>query len=873
MHHERIREHFFDFFKNRGHAYVPSSSLIPAQDPTLLFTNAGMNQFKDCFLGKEKRSYTRAVTIQKCVRAGGKHNDLDNVGFTDRHLTFFEMMGNFSFGDYFKEDAIAYAWSFLTETLSLDPDRLFISVYQDDHESRAIWKRVAGFSDTKIFGLGADSNFWQMGDVGPCGPCTEIFYDRGPSYGCSDTNQCKKVACDCSRFLEIWNLVFMQFERQLDGTLKSLERPGVDTGMGLERLCVVLEDAASVFLTSLFTPIMHHIELLSLKTYSQESKATQAAFHVLADHIRSSAFLIADGAIPSNEGRGYVLRKIIRRAVLFCQKLSSQPIFPKLADAVIQTFGKIYPELENQKEHIQLVLESETEKFSTNVVRGSVILEQYFSESSKDKIISGTQAFKLYDTYGFPLELVIAASREREYSVDTVSFEKLMQKQKTQSGKKGADALDLVHPDIETAFTGYDELNTTSTIVALVHNNTLVERIQEGQTCYIIPQESPFFIVGGGQVPDQGIITVHGITVPLDEVRYIDNAIAILVTAPVALACGDHIEQSVDKAKRMYAMKNHTATHLLQAALLEYFGHGIKQSGSLVHPDYLRFDFTFHGTLSDQDIHALERIINQKIQENIPVTISYTSLADATKEGALAFFGDKYNADSVRVVRIENFSTELCGGTHVSYTGEIGLFKITESSTPAAGQRRIHAVTGIKSLELSQNTFEIVKQLSQEFKVKRDEVVHAVQKQRDEIKKLHQSVGQYKKQYIQAMIPELLSRVQVVDTTIPVGIFSFHQFSLEDLQTAAQLLIQKQPGIYVLYSAQDDKTIALVTADQSHKKRIDFGKLKSVLEKEIQFRGGITKDGLQGSILQKNQIDDTIIVKSMQSAKTIVDET
>jgi len=859
MNQERTRNQFFDFFKKNGHHQITSSSLIPAQDPTLLFTNAGMNQFKDCFLGKEKRSYTRAVTIQKCVRAGGKHNDLDNVGFTDRHLTFFEMMGNFSFGDYFKEDAISYAWQFLTEVMSLDETRLYISVYHDDHESRAIWKKVTGFSDDKITSLGADSNFWQMGDIGPCGPCTEIFYDRGPNYGCPDQNTCKKVACDCSRYLEIWNLVFMQFERQIDGTLKPLEKPGVDTGMGLERLCVVLEDAASVFLTSLFAPIIQEIEQLSGKQYAQESKLIKGAFHVLADHIRSSVFLIADGAIPSNEGRGYVLRKIIRRAVLFSQKLSLQQIFPKIANTVIEVFGSIYPELVQQKDQINLVLASETKKFAANVVRGSAILEQYFVEIGEKKVVSGMQAFKLYDTYGFPLELVIAACKEGGYSVDTAAFEQLMQKQKEQSGKKGASALDIVHPAIETVFTGYKELQTTSTIAAIVQNNNLVEHVDAGTTCYVIPQESPFFIVGGGQVPDKGTVTIHGAEIPFDEVRYIDNAIAILIKTAVAISCNDKIIQQVDREKRIYAMKNHTATHLLQAALIERFGKGIKQSGSLVHPDYLRFDFTFHGTLTDADLQAVEVIINKKIQENIPVTITYTSLEAATKEGALAFFGDKYNAESVRVVKINDFSTELCGGTHVANTGEIGLFKIVETATPAAGQRRIHAVTGIKAVELLQNSFDSVRQLSQEFKVKREEVVSSVQKQRDDIKKLHQSIDLYKKQFMHAIIPGLLSRMLMVNT-IPVGIFDLHQFSIEDLQQIGHFLLQKQSGLYFLYSIHEDKTVAFVTIDQKNKQQIDFGLLKTALEKELQFRGGVTKDGLQGSILNKNKIDDTIII-------------
>jgi alanyl-tRNA synthetase len=857
MNYLEIREKFFSFFGKYGHKKVASSSLIPADDPSLLFTNAGMNQFKDCFLGKEKRSYTRVVSIQKCVRAGGKHNDLDNVGFTDRHLTFFEMMGNFSFGDYFKEEAIRFAWEFLTQVLSIDQSRLYVTVFHDDQESRSLWKKITGLSDERITGLGADSNFWQMGDIGPCGPCSEIFYDRGPSFGCQDVSKCKTVACDCSRFLEIWNLVFMQFERQQDGVLKPLQSPGVDTGMGLERLSVVLEKTDSVFLTSLFIPLIQEIETLSGKEYAKQSPMVKAAFHVLADHLRSSALIIADGGIPSNEGRGYVLRKIIRRAVLFSLKLSEHMLFPTLLPALVKLFGPIYPELVAQQKNIQLILASETEKFAANVIRGSAILEEYFTESASTRQITGDQAFKLYDTYGFPLELVIAGAREQGYVVDIADFEKRMMIQQAQSGKKGFDELDLVHPEIDTIFTGYDELHTTSTIAAIVYNNQLVDRVQPGSHCYIIPVSSPFFIVGGGQVPDKGFVTIKGEKISFEEVRYIDNAIAILIKTPVVVLVGDEVTQQVDQEKRLYAMKNHTATHLLQAALIEKFGPTIKQSGSLVHPDYLRFDFTFHGSLSSEDVKEVEWIVNKKIQENIPVTITYTTLQEATGRGALAFFGDKYNEESVRVIGIDHFSTELCGGTHVKATGEIGFFKIIENVSPAAGQRRIHAVSGKKAVELAQHNFEVVKQLSQEFKVKREQVLEVCTKQKEEIKALRETIDACKQHIMLEKLKQLDDCIAKVDV-IPVGVMSFDDFSVDDLRKAAHFFIQRKKGLYALYSKVAEKIPFVLIADDETKQKIDFSRLKSCLEEKTSLRGGITKEGIQGNIAPVGSVPDVV---------------
>ncbi len=491
-----IRKKFFDFFTKRNHQEVPSSSLIPAHDPTLLFANAGMNQFKDLFLGKEKRSYKRAVSIQKCVRAGGKHNDLDNVGFTKRHLTFFEMMGNFSFGDYFKKDAITWAWEFMIKDMKLPQEKLHVSVYESDDEAYEIWHKTVGIPPKKIHRLGKESNFWQMGDLGPCGPCTEIFIDRGAAFGCG--NNCSP-ACSCDRFLELWNLVFMEFDLQQDGSLKSLQHKGVDTGMGLERLCTVLQDKDSVYETDLFMPIIQKTETLTAIDYHKQPDEIKAAFRVLADHIRSSTMIISDGGAPSNEGRGYVLRKIIRRGALFAQKLTPHNIFPQLAEVVIKEYGTMYPSLIENKQLITATLTNEIEKFSTNLVRGQQILETYFQEQSNKKNITGEQAFKLYDTFGFPIELVYARAREKGYTVDTASFEKEMEKQQAQSGKKHSDPLDHVafEETVSTEFTGYQELETASTITALIEGTAQVPSAKVGTSIWGTHQKVTFFYCGG----------------------------------------------------------------------------------------------------------------------------------------------------------------------------------------------------------------------------------------------------------------------------------------------------------------------------------------------------------------------------------------
>jgi len=841
-----IRKRFFDFFVKNGHEKVASSSLIPAQDPTLLFANAGMNQFKDIFLGHEKRDYTRAVSIQKCVRAGGKHNDLDNVGFTKRHLTFFEMMGNFSFGDYFKKEAIHFAWDFLTKDLKLSTKELYVTVFKTDEESYYFWHKDVGIPAEKIYRLDEDTNFWQMGDIGPCGPCTEIFIDRGIEFGCGDAKNCSP-ACGCDRFLEIWNLVFMQFDKQPNGELKPLKQTGVDTGMGLERLCAIMQNKDSVFETDLFANIIKKTEELTGKLYAQQPDELKAAFHVIADHIRSSTFLIADGCAPSNEGRGYVLRKIIRRAALFTQKLTDENIFPTLSQTVVHDMGDIYSELKTNAELIFKVLDSEVKKFSASLTRGRIILDEYFEINKKNKKITGEQAFKLYDTYGFPIELTTAAARERGYTVNIKEFEKLMHQQQEQSGKKTTDVLSYLDLDqsVHTEFTGYHELETNSEIIALVYNNTPVTAVPAGATCYVITRKSPFFIVGGGQVPDHGWLIIDNNKIELESVRFINTAIGAQITTPIALKVGDPVTAVVDKTWRTNAMKNHTATHLLQAALIELFGKHIKQSGSLVHPDYLRFDFTYHENLKPEDIKKVEELVNEKIREDIPVNVVYTTLKDALKHGALAFFGDKYKPENVRMIKVDDFSVELCGGTHVPSTGVIGTFKITDVSALSAGHRRIVAVTGPRATELFYKTFNDIKQLSQEFKVKREEVLNAVLKYKEQSKELQTHIKQLRTQLWQTQVPIWAQHITAVND-IPFLFLNLKNFTADELREIALHLNKLHPGFYFVISQLDDRSLFFAHVDPQHADAINLKKFGAWLKDTHGLRGGSKDNTLQG---------------------------
>ena len=842
MNQREIREKFFNFFQKHNHEKVSSSPLIPAEDPTLLFANAGMNQFKDLFLGKEKRAYKRATTIQKCVRAGGKHNDLDNVGFTKRHLTFFEMMGNFSFGDYFKKEAIQFAWDFLTNVMNIPASRLVVTVYKDDDDAYNLWHKDMGLPKEQIFRCGEKDNFWSMGDTGPCGPCSEILYDKGEEFGpnCKDPNECDE------RFLEIWNLVFMQYNRQADGTLVPLKQTGIDTGMGLERLTLVLQGKDTVYETDLFAPIIKKIEELTGLKYEEQPLQIKAAFNVLADHIRSSSLLITDGCMPSNEGRGYVLRKIIRRAALFDQKLSQQPIFPLLADTFIDYMSEFYPELKANRKLINSLIKKEVEKFTENLKRGQQILENYFEENKKTKKISGEQAFRLYDTYGFPFEITDLMARERGYKVNHKIFEEFMNRQRAQSGPK-EDKTTLtvaLNPTITTKFTGYQTLEQNSDIQQIIKNNTLVDSVKEDEECWIIPSESPFYVERGGQAGDEGTIIIDDEIIPALDLQQIDNAIAIKIHAPKDLTIGQKIIQKVDPL-RICTMKNHTATHLLQAALINLLGSQIKQAGSLVSPNYLRFDFNYDDHITPGMIKELEYQVNQMIWQNISVVITETTLDNAKKAGVIAHFGEKYNPECVRMIQIGDYSKELCGGTHIDSTGKIGAFKITDVETISSGMKRITAITERKSLELFQNCYKTIKGIGQIFKIQSDEVYKTIEHQIEQVQNLNKEVAKLKKALVTYQIPELLKNIQTINNTSLLYIEQ-KEANLNDLREIAQLLTTKQEGLFFLTSISDDKLNFVAAITPTLKTTINLKELAALLQEKLGLRGGGSPLIIQG---------------------------
>ena len=837
-----LRKKFFDYFVKHQHTLIASSSLIPAQDPTLLFANAGMNQFKDVFLGKEERSYKRAVSIQKCIRAGGKHNDLENVGFTKRHLTFFEMMGNFSFGDYFKKEAIEFAWKFLTEDLKLDKNLLSVSVHYKDDEAYALWHTGMQVPEDKIFRLGDEENFWQMGDTGPCGPCTEIFVDRGPDVGCGSKTCSPADGCD--RFLEVWNLVFMQYNRLPDGSDKPLSKTGVDTGMGLERLCAIMQKKDSVFETDLFAPLITRMEELTGLSYAQASPEIQGAFRVLADHIRSTCSAIADGGTPSNEGRGYVIRKIIRRAALFAQKLGNEHLFEQTAPAFITFMSPIYPELKTQESQIISLLKSEVEKFRKTFLNGQQMLEAYFKQA-KDKRISGKEAFKLYDTYGFPLELTKVMAQEKGFTVDTEEFEREMEVQRERSGKKVQEQECELDQSIITQFTGYEERVNEAKILALIIDKEQVHDVQKGTMVHVVTNISPFFVACGGQVNDQGFISKGEAKAPLRGLKNFGNATGVLIEAPTALNVGDTIILEVDSPSRIRTMSNHTATHMLQAALIELLGKQVRQSGSVVTPDYLRFDFTYHENLTQDQIKTVEARVNQKIVENIPVIVTSTTLKEATDKGVIAIFGEKYQPEKVRVIDIPGFSAELCGGTHVGATGDIGCFKITEVSSLSAGNRRIVAVTGPAAVELFQNTFNFAKTLGTEFKVPIDKVVDAVMKQKEQLKKAQSSIKALKKELYSSLMESWVSSLETVNG-LPF-LYLEIDAQQEDLKDIAQALLKKKPGFYFLVGESEERLPFFTTLDQTYSDAIDINKFAAWL-KEHGIAGGLRGTSVQGSI-------------------------
>ncbi|MTE72808.1 alanine--tRNA ligase [Escherichia coli] len=693
-----IRQAFLDFFHSKGHQVVASSSLVPHNDPTLLFTNAGMNQFKDVFLGLDKRNYSRATTSQRCVRAGGKHNDLENVGYTARHHTFFEMLGNFSFGDYFKHDAIQFAWELLTSEkwFALPKERLWVTVYESDDEAYEIWEKEVGIPRERIIRIGnnkgapyASDNFWQMGDTGPCGPCTEIFYDHGDHIWGGPPGSPEE---DGDRYIEIWNIVFMQFNRQADGTMEPLPKPSVDTGMGLERIAAVLQHVNSNYDIDLFRTLIQAVAKVTGAT-----DLSNKSLRVIADHIRSCAFLIADGVMPSNENRGYVLRRIIRRAVRHGNMLGAkETFFYKLVGPLIDVMGSAGEDLKRQQAQVEQVLKTEEEQFARTLERGLALLDEELAKLSGDTL-DGETAFRLYDTYGFPVDLTADVCRERNIKVDEAGFEAAMEEQRRRAREAsgfGADYNAMIRVDSASEFKGYDHLELNGKVTALFVDGKAVDAINAGQDAVVVLDQTPFYAESGGQVGDKGELKGANFSFAVEDTQKYGQAIGhIGKLAAGSLKVGDAVQADVDEARRARIRLNHSATHLMHAALRQVLGTHVSQKGSLVNDKVLRFDFSHNEAMKPEEIRAVEDLVNAQIRRNLPIETNIMDLEAAKAKGAMALFGEKYD-ERVRVLSMGDFSTELCGGTHASRTGDIGLFRIISESGTAAGVRRIEAVTG-----------------------------------------------------------------------------------------------------------------------------------------------------------------------------------
>ena len=749
-----IRNTFIEFFETRGHRIVPSSSLIPYGDPTLLFTNAGMNQFKNVFLGLEKRDYLRAVSSQKCLRAGGKHNDLENVGKTARHHTFFEMLGNFSFGDYFKKEATAWAWELVTQGFHMDPQRLWISIHHSDEDAFGLWHKNVGVPAERIVRLGDKDNFWAMGDTGPCGPCSEIYFDQGAKTGCGRP-ECS-IECDCGRFTEFWNLVFMQFNRNESGELTPLPRPSIDTGAGLERTAALVQGVQSNFETDLLFPLIEYASEISGIPWKQ-SEQTDTAFRVLADHARAITFLISEGITPSNEGRGYVLRRIIRRALRYGRALQFREAFLyRITGKVVDLMGDVYPELIPSADYVARVCRSEEDRFKSVVEHATTQLEELFLQAQEQKRnrLLGTEVFKLYDTFGLPIDFVQEMANERNFEVDHAGFEAEMEKQRKAARAAWKGDLTFEAQEIyrtlsrtfQTVFTGYSTLLEKECEIAQI----LVQfqpagKISAGETAEVVLNKTPFYAESGGQIGDRGILESA-----TGRARVLDTKVPVaglfvhkVVMESGILETGDFVTAIVDPEFRQSVRKNHTATHLLHAALRRQFGDHVKQAGSLVAPDHLRFDFTHYTGLNTEEVRRLEREINAKILSNLLVDTQVTSMEDALAQGAMALFGEKYG-ERVRMVTIADYSRELCGGTHCSSTGEVGAFLVAREGSTAAGIRRVEALTGLGALDYIQQERGLVEQLTSTLKISSDEVLQRIQDLLERNKKLEKELERLK---------------------------------------------------------------------------------------------------------------------------------
>ncbi|HHW03473.1 MAG TPA: alanine--tRNA ligase [Thermoanaerobacterales bacterium] len=862
-----IREKFLSFFESKGHTRVASSSLVPHNDPTLLFANAGMNQFKDVFLGLKQLPFKRATTSQKCVRAGGKHNDLESVGRTARHHTFFEMLGNFSFGDYFKKEAIAYAWEFLTEVLGLPKDKLWVSIYKEDDEAFELWQKVAKIPADRIVRMGEKDNFWSMGDTGPCGPCSEIYIDRGEEHRC-DAVECRIGKCDCDRWRELWNLVFMQYNRDENGTLTPLPRPSIDTGMGLERIATVMQNVYSNYDTDLLRPIIAFVENMTGKKYYGDDRGFP--FRVIADHSRAITFLISDGVIPGNEGRSYVLRRILRRAARYGRELDlNGPFLHKIIPQVVSLMEGAYPELRKNMDYVQKVVKSEEERFNETLSDGLKMLSEGLNklEQEHKNVVPGEMAFMLYDTYGFPLDLTRDVAQEKGFSVDIKSFEELMEKQreKAKAARKESYRIDelfeILAPLPPTEFLGYDSLESEAQVQLIVSNMETVESFDDNsKEAVMVLDKTPFYGEAGGQVGDTGVIENDNFIFRVYDTQKTPDGkyyhIGKLEKGEVSIK--DRVIARVDVDRRKDIARNHSATHLLHRSLKQVLGEHVSQAGSLVNDARLRFDFSHHSAMTLEELRQTEKRVNEAILSNLPVNVEVTTVQDAQKRGAIALFGEKYG-EKVRMVSMGDYSIELCGGTHVKSTSEIGLFKIVSESSIGAGLRRIEAVTGKNLLNYLNITLQNLNDVADLLKTSPQEVYQKINELMERLKEQEREIEALSQQAINAQIEDIILKkididgIDVISTRVKAR-------GMEDLRKMSDALRQKlKSGIIVLGSVTGEKVnfVASVSEDLI-KKGYNAGKIVKHVAAITGGGGGGRSDFAQAGGKNPEKIEEAL---------------
>jgi alanyl-tRNA synthetase len=855
-----IRGSFLEFFRKNGHAVLPSSSLVPGNDPTLLFTNAGMVQFKDVFLGKDVRDYSRAATAQRCVRAGGKHNDLENVGYTARHHTFFEMLGNFSFGDYFKREAIHFAWNFITGTLGIPKDRLWVTVFTEDDEAARIWTDEIGIDPTRCTRMGEKSNFWSMGETGPCGPCTEIFYDHGAEIPGGPPGSPDE---DGDRYVEIWNLVFMQYDRSSDCVLVPLPKPSVDTGMGLERVAAVMQGVHSNYDIDLFKSLIRSAaELTGTKDLESSS------LRVIADHIRACTFLIVDGVVPSNEGRGYVLRRIIRRAIRHGYKLGqTQPFFHKLVASLVREMGSYYTELVSGEARATQVLAQEENRFAETLATGMALLD---AETAKltSTVIPGETVFRLYDTYGFPMDLTADVARERGLTIDQAGFDAAMEAQRHRAraaSKFGASVRDSVKLSGKTQFSGYDRLTDRGVVTALIFDGAEVEVLRAGQEGQVVLNHTPFYAESGGQIGDAGVLLGKGACFTVRDTQKIGGSFAhVGVLEAGELRVGDDIEAQVDKERRIAIALNHTATHLLHAALRKVLGHHVQQKGSLVAADRLRFDFSHTQAMTPEEVRQVEELVNSAIRNNAPAETKVMALDEAVAAGAMSLFGEKYESD-VRVLAIGDFSMELCGGTHVERAGDIGLFKILGESGVAAGVRRVEAVTGQMAYEWVVHTDQVLRDIAAMLRGSREDVDEKVRELIERSRRLEKEVQQLKSKLASGQGGDLTSQAKDVGG-IKVLAAQIDGADVKSLRDAVDNLKAKLgSSVIVLATVQDGKVVLVVGVSADLLTRMKAGEIAGAVAVQIGGKGGGRADFAQAGGTQPENLD-----KALAGVETLI---